>query len=39
MPLVAVTTVYVYLDRRVTHELGSDKETAEFPAEIDLADS
>ena len=39
MPFVAVTTVYVYFDRRVTHELGGDEETGEFPAEIDLARS
>jgi hypothetical protein len=39
MPFVAVTTVYVYFDRRVMHELGGDEETGEFPAEIDLARS
>jgi hypothetical protein len=37
MPLVAITTVYVYLDRRVTYELGRGDETAEFPAEIEIA--
>jgi len=37
MPLVAITTVYVYFDRRVAYELGGDTDTAELPAEIELA--
>jgi hypothetical protein len=37
MPLVAITTVYVYFDRRVAHELGSDLDVAELPAEIEIA--
>jgi hypothetical protein len=38
MPLVAITTVYVYFDRRVAYELGGDVETAVLPAEIEVAD-
>ena len=37
MPLVAITTAYVYFDRRVANELADDKDTAELPAEIKLA--
>jgi hypothetical protein len=37
MPLVAITTVYVYFDRRVAYELAGDVEAAEFPAEIEIA--
>jgi hypothetical protein len=37
MPLVAITTVYVYFDRRVAYELGGDVEAAELPAEIEIA--
>jgi hypothetical protein len=37
MPLVAITTVYVYFDRRVAFELGDDRETTQLPAEIDVA--
>jgi hypothetical protein len=37
MPLVAITTVYVYFDRRVTYELGGGDEAAVLPAEIDVA--
>jgi hypothetical protein len=37
MPLVAITTVYVYFDRRVAHELGGEAEVLELPAEIEIA--
>jgi hypothetical protein len=37
MPLVAITTVYVYFDRRVTYELGGGAEAAVLPAEIEVA--
>jgi hypothetical protein len=37
MPLVAITTVYVYFDRRVAYELDGDVETAVLPAEIEVA--
>jgi hypothetical protein len=37
MPLVAITTVYVYFDRRVEHELTRDVAQAELPAEIEIA--
>ena len=36
MPLVALTTAYVYFDARVRHELASEQEQAELPAEIVL---
>jgi hypothetical protein len=34
MPLVALTTVYVYFDARVRGELAGEQEQAELPAEI-----
>ena len=38
MPLVAITTVYVYFDRRVAYELGGrDLEAPALPAEIEIA--
>jgi hypothetical protein len=37
MPLVAITTTYVYCDRRVDVELGGEREPAKLPAEIELA--
>jgi hypothetical protein len=37
MPLVAITTVYVYFDRRVAFELGGDMQVAQLPAEIEVA--
>ncbi len=37
MPLVAITTVYVYFDRRVAYELSADVAQAELPAEIEVA--
>jgi hypothetical protein len=37
MPLVAITTVYVYFDRRVEYELGGDVATDVLPAEIEVA--
>lgn len=37
MPLVAITTVYVYFDSRVAHELAGDVEEAVIPAEIEVA--
>jgi len=37
MPLVAITTVYVYFDRRVTYELRADVETGQLPTEIEVA--
>jgi hypothetical protein len=36
MPLVAITTTYVYFDRRVAHELGGEVEAPELPAEIGI---
>jgi hypothetical protein len=36
MPLVAITTAYVYFDRRVAHELGGEVEAPELPAEIEI---
>jgi hypothetical protein len=37
MPLVAITTVYVYADRRAAFELGGGVEAAALPAEIEIA--
>jgi len=37
MPLVAITTVYVYFDRRVAYELGGIVDQGELPAEIQAA--
>jgi hypothetical protein len=37
MPFVAITTVYVYFDRRVAYELAGDVVVAELPAEIEIA--
>jgi hypothetical protein len=37
MPLVAITTVYVYFDRRVADELGGEVKIARLPAEIEVA--
>ena len=37
MPFVAITTVYVYFDRRVAYELGGDVVVAGLPAEIEIA--
>jgi predicted membrane metal-binding protein len=37
MPLVAITTTYVYFDRRVTQELRGEVARDELPAEIELA--
>jgi hypothetical protein len=37
MPLVAITTTYVYFDRRVTQELHGEEARDELPAEIELA--
>jgi hypothetical protein len=37
MPLVAITAVYLYFDRRVAYELGGDVEAAALPAEIEIA--
>jgi hypothetical protein len=37
MPLVAITTVYVYVDRRAAFELGGGVEAAALPAEIEIA--
>jgi hypothetical protein len=36
MPLVAITTAYVYFDRRVADELAGSSEPAQLPAEIEL---
>ena len=36
MPLVAITTAYVYFDRRVADEL-AEQTTPELPAEIELS--
>jgi len=37
MPLVAITTTYVYFDRRVENELGAEPKQVELPAEIELS--
>jgi len=37
MPFVAITTVYVYFDRRVALELAGDVVVPELPAEIEIA--
>jgi len=37
MPLVAITTVYVYADRRVADELDGEPEAVRLPAEIELS--
>jgi len=37
MPLVAITTAYVYFDRRVADALAGDREPAVLPAEIELS--
>ncbi len=37
MPLVAITTTYVYFDRRVADELEGEREPLELPAEIELS--
>jgi hypothetical protein len=37
MPFVAITTVYVYFDRRVAYELGGDVVVGDLPAEIEIA--
>jgi hypothetical protein len=37
MPFVAVTSVYVYFDARVSHELEGEPEEVVLPAEITLA--
>jgi hypothetical protein len=37
MPLVAITTTYVYSDRRVDVELGGEHAPAKLPAEIELS--
>jgi hypothetical protein len=37
MPLVAITTTYVYFDRRVADELTGEREPLELPAEIELS--
>jgi hypothetical protein len=37
MPFVAITTVYVYFDRRVAYELGGDVVLAELPVEFEIA--
>ncbi|HKA27552.1 MAG TPA: hypothetical protein VKD88_09265 [Gaiellaceae bacterium] len=37
MPLVALTTAYVYFDARVRFELEGDRAPVQLPAEIDLA--
>jgi hypothetical protein len=37
MPLVAITTTYVYFDRRVEDELEREPTPARLPAEIDLS--
>jgi hypothetical protein len=37
MPLVAITTTYVYCDRRVEVELGGERGPAKLPAEIELS--
>jgi hypothetical protein len=37
MPLVAITTTYVYFDRRVENELEGEPAQIELPAEIELS--
>ena len=37
MPLVAITTTYLYADRRVADELGGERGPVRFPAEIELS--
>ena len=37
MPLVALTTAYVYFDRRVADELAEPASTTQLPAEIELS--
>ena len=37
MPLVAITTAYVYFDRRVADELAEPAGTTQLPAEIELS--
>ena len=37
MPLVALTTAYVYFDRRVEDELAGERAPTELPAEIELS--
>jgi hypothetical protein len=37
MPLVAITTAYVYFDRRVADELAEPASTTQLPAEIELS--
>jgi hypothetical protein len=37
MPLVAITTTYVYSDRRVDVEVGAGRAPAKLPAEIELS--
>jgi hypothetical protein len=37
MPLVAITTTYVYFDRRVENELEGEPAQVELPAEIELS--
>jgi hypothetical protein len=37
MPLVAITTTYVYSDRRVDVELGGERGPVKLPAEIELS--
>jgi hypothetical protein len=37
MPLVAITTTYVYFDRRVHDELAGEPERVELPAEIEFS--
>jgi hypothetical protein len=36
MPFVAITTAYVYFDRRVANELAGVGAPTELPAEIEL---
>jgi ABC-type nickel/cobalt efflux system permease component RcnA len=37
MPLVAITTAYVYFDRRAADELSGEREPVQLPAEIELS--
>ena len=37
MPLVAITTAYVYFDRRVADELAGEDAPTELPAEIEFS--
>jgi hypothetical protein len=37
MPLVAITTTYVYADRRVVDELGGERPPVMLPPEIELS--